>query len=358
MRIERTTLYLLRLPLIEPYKLALGTVEAFNTVLAVIEGTDGAFGYGEATILTGYTPETIEMSWATVGGLAEGIAGMETEDALSVLATAHLAMPFTASALASAVEMAAGSELLDVAEQVRVPLLAIVNAADEVGYTREIEARLEEGYGTLKVKVGFDAAADMARVRSIQRLVGGRALIRLDGNQGYGLEDAVEFAGALDPDGIELFEQPCAAGDWLAAIAVAEAATVPMMLDESIYGPDDIEQAAETGAARYVKLKLMKMGSIEALEHGLTRIRDLGMTPVLGNGVASDVGCWMEACVARRLIDNAGEMNGFLKPRDGIFASAIVVDGGCALLEPGVPALKDDNALTLLSRERVRIEGG
>ena len=43
---------------------------------------------------------------------------------------------------------------------------------------------------------------------------------------------------------------------------------------------------------------------------------------------------------------------------DGIFASAIVVDGGCALLEPGVPALKDDNALTLLSRERVRIEGG
>ena len=62
MRIERTTLYLLRLPLIEPYKLALGTVEAFDTVLVVVEGNGSAFGYGEAASLTGYTPETIETS--------------------------------------------------------------------------------------------------------------------------------------------------------------------------------------------------------------------------------------------------------------------------------------------------------
>ena len=37
------------------------------------------------------------------------------------------------------------------------------------------------------------------------------------------------------------------------------------------------------------------------------------MEPVLGNGVASEIGCWMEACVARSTIANAGEMNGFLQ---------------------------------------------
>lgn len=56
----------------------------------------------------------------------------------------------------------------------------------------------------------------------------------------------------------------------------------------------------------FVKLKLMKMGSLSKLMDGLQLIRSLGMKPVLGNGVASDVGCWMEACVATSLIDNAG----------------------------------------------------
>ena len=54
----------------------------------------------------------------------------------------------------------------------------------------------------------------------------------------------------------------------------------------------------------------MKLGSLAALARGLERIRELGMEPVLGNGVATEIGCWMEACVARSHIRNAGEMNG------------------------------------------------
>jgi hypothetical protein len=34
------------------------------------------------------------------------------------------------------------------------------------------------------------------------------------------------------------------------------------------------------------------------------------MEPVLGDGL-SEIGCWMEACVARTTIHNAGEFNGF-----------------------------------------------
>ena len=47
------------------------------------------------------------------------------------------------------------------------------------------------------------------------------------------------------------------------------------------------------------------------------------MTPVLGNGVATDLGCWMESCVAARLIDNAGEMNGFLKTDAPLLSPAL-----------------------------------
>ena len=43
----------------------------------------------------------------------------------------------------------------------------------------------------------------------------------------------------------------------------------------------------------------MKMGGLASPGSGLARIRELGMEPVLGNGVACEVGCWMEACIAR-----------------------------------------------------------
>src|SRR3546814_1811434 len=42
-----------------------------------------------------------------------------------------------------------------------------------------------------------------------------------------------------------------------------------MMLDESIYDLDDIDRAAERGAADYIKLKLMKAGGLSRLAAGL-----------------------------------------------------------------------------------------
>ena len=358
MAIETLTLYRFSLPLIRPYKLALGTVHALDTILSVAADGAGREGFGEATILTGYTPETIEESWRIAGGLAERVQGMEVAEAKPVIGAEHKRAPFTASALMTAVEMLEGHPLLEVTERTEVPLLAIINAMEEEAIAEEIEARLQEGYGTLKVKVGFDADADAARVQFIQDFVSGRALIRLDGNQGYDVEDAKKFAQALKPGGIELFEQPCPAGDWDAAVAVAEAASVPMMLDESIYGPDDIERAAELNAADFIKLKLMKVGGLDALADGFEQIRDLGMTPVLGNGVASDPGCWMEACAARRFIDNAGEMNGFLKPETGLFASPLAVSNGSVVLEPGAPALKPAAELSALASATAEFTGG
>ena len=235
--------------------------------------------------------------------------------------------------------MAAGHPLLDIKERIAVPLLFGINATDPAGIEREIEAALEAGYGTLKIKAGFDLEADLARVRLIQGLNRGRAKLRVDANQGYSRDDGCAFARRMSPDSVELLEQPCHAKDWDAAAAVAKVSAVPFMLDESIYDIGDIERAARIGAA-FVKLKLMKMGSLGELARGLARIRELGMQPVLGNGVASDIGCWMEACVAAAMIDNAGEMNGYLRQREGIAIAPIPVSAGAMQLEPGIrPAL-------------------
>lgn len=320
----------------------MGTVRDLDTILVEARDDEGGAGWGEATILTGYTSETIDASWRLACALAEQAAGGYAARAEALAAAKLATAPFTASALISAIEMLRGHELLRPAGRAAVPLLAILNATDPAELAEELEARLAEGYTTLKVKVGFDAPADLERVRRIQAQVAGRALLRLDANQGYGRAEACRFAAALDPAGIELLEQPCAAADWEAAVAVARVASVPMMLDESIYSLADVERAAESGAARYIKLKLMKLGGVDRLARGLRRIEELGMLPVLGNGVAADVGCWMEGCVARRHGRNAGEMNGFLKPVTSLFRAPIRVERGQMILDGPMPPLDED----------------
>ncbi len=189
------------------------------------------------------------------------------------------------------------------------------------------------------MKAGWDVDADLARVRQVQRVLNGRAAIRIDANQGYSHEDGCKFARGLDPAGIELFEQPCAANDWDAALAVKRVASVPMMLDKSICDMADVEKAAALGAADFIKLKLMKLGSIERLEQALERVQSLGLIAVLGNGVATEIGCWMEACVSAKMVTTAGEMNGFLKQRRPLLTTPLRVDRGCLQLVSPPPSL-------------------
>jgi L-alanine-DL-glutamate epimerase-like enolase superfamily enzyme len=332
-RIERVKAWRLLLPLTRPYHLALGAIEAFETIL--IEASDGRrTGLGEATYLTGYTDETIDGAWDKVRELSALVAGKPLDAAREHLGSLLSAAPFTVTAFITAFDMLEQNALLRVDAPTRVPLLTLLQAETETEIEREIAAAIERGFATLKIKVGFDVDADLRRVATMQRINRGRCALRLDANQGYSRADAIQFVTTLDPDAIELFEQPCDKADWDSAVAVARVSNVPMMLDESIYDSDDIARVAQLGAARYVKLKLMKAGSVDALARDLAQIRTLGMEPVLGNGVAIDVSNWMEACVARGLVTNALESNGFLKPRRSVLQQPLRFENGAIVLEP------------------------
>ena len=333
--VDRIVVRRIEMPLAAPYRLAFGIVERFDTLVVECVARDGRAGLGEATVLTGYTDETIDESWSAARELASELVALEPEAARRRIEGVAPSRPFAATAFGTALEMLAGSPHLRIERETSVALLGLLGATGEAVMQAELERLLAQGYGTLKLKVGFDVEKDLAHVAMAQRLVRGRARIRIDANQGYSAAQGTAFVRGLDPAGIELFEQPCAAGDWDAHLAVARAARVPMMLDESIYGIQDIQRAARLGAARYIKLKLMKLGSLEALLRAIELIRALGIKPVLGNGVACDLGCWMEACVAARHIDNAGEMNGFLKARVRLLGEPLQVREGALRLAPG-----------------------
>jgi L-Ala-D/L-Glu epimerase len=332
--------WLLRLPLVTPYKLSFGPVAALDTVIVRVDE-----GFGEATLLTGYTDETIEGTWALVRELLAAPATIEAR--LPQLERSH---PFLVTAFRSALEMPG----LSLENAARVPILGLLQDVDEV------DALLARGYRTLKVKVGFDPVQDARNVAAAQRAVAGRARLRIDANQGFTAGEAIDFVSRLSSESIELFEQPCDKDDWdahMEVVPVARDRGIALMLDESIYTEREIDRVAELAAAAFVKVKLMKFCSVERLQAAIERIRALGMTPVLGNGVATDLGCWMEACVAARCIDNAGEMNGFLKPHARLLRDPLQFDAG-AIVVPAHwhPRIDIDN-LHSLAKEHAWTSG-
>lgn len=339
-RVERVAITRLEVPLREPYRLAFGDQHAFRCLLVTMGDSEGREGAGEAALLAGYTEETVTGAWSFAEDFAPRLIGRSRPEIETMLDRLPAHRAFSGCAFRTALEQTAGHPILKV--EGRATLLGGVNskAADRAALAAEIERLIATGYRTLKLKVGFDLADDLEAVRVVRGMVAGRARLRIDANQGYSTEDGVRFVAAVDPDGVELIEQPCRAGDWDAAVAVKRAALAPIMLDESIYGPDDIRRAADLGCADYIKLKLMKMGGLDRLVGGLRLIRECGMRPVLGNGVATDLGCWMEACVAARHVDNAGEMNGFLRPLERLLDTPLVTDGADIILD-GSPRAPD-----------------
>lgn len=334
MRLQSITLRTVRLPLIRPYVLSYRTFDEFEPIIVEVHGEDGRVGWGEGHISPGSSSETREGGWTFCRKHAAAIAGKDTAEAKAIVSADVEASHVATTALLTAIEMLEDHPLLTVEREARLPLLTPFNSSAPKEIEAEVERRLADGFRTFKIKVGKDAIADLERVRTIQRAIGGRATMRLDANRAYSEADGCRFASALDPAGIELFEQPCDSDDWEANANVAKVSTVPIMLDEPICATGDIERAATIPNVGLCKLKLKRFGGLDLLKQALDKVRELGMEPVLGDGISSELCCWMEACVARSTIRNAGEFNGFLKPKVRLFANPLMFAAGDLVLPP------------------------
>jgi L-alanine-DL-glutamate epimerase-like enolase superfamily enzyme len=335
MHIAEINLFQIKLPLKKPYRVSFRTYTEFEPILIEMRDRDGRSGWGEAYIPAGSTTETIESGWSFCREHAGQILGRSEAEARAVLESKVPHAPFAATAMLTALDMLVEHPALEVNTEARIPLLVPVSAKASPQIDEEVERLLETGYRTLKVKVGWDVDEDLKRVGAVQRAVQGRAEITMDANRGYTEEQGKQFASSLDPAGIALFEQPCEADEWQANAAVAKVSTVPLMLDESIRNQADIERAAGVENVKFVKLKLKRVGGIQRAIDAMTVAKRYKLDICLGDGVATDLLCWVEACVSRGFLERAGDMNGFLKPKTTLFKEPLAFDQGSIVLKPG-----------------------
>jgi len=301
MKITDIRFGMLRVPLKTPFKTALRTVEQVEDVVVMISTDDGHVGYGSApatAVITGDTHGSIvdavrHYIWPRVRG--EDVANLNR-----ITQLVQGAMEKNSSAKA-AVEIA----VHDLWGQLYgAPLYRLLGGGDPV-ITTDITisvdyidkmvadsiAAVERGFESLKIKVGKDIGVDIERTRAIHAAVEGRALLRLDANQGWTAKQAVYALQTLEDAGVklELVEQPVKAHDLEGLRYVTERVHTPVMADESVFGPMEVIELIRMRAADIVNIKLMKTGGIS----NAIRIADIcGM-----HGIDCMIGCMLESSI-------------------------------------------------------------
>ena len=354
MNIEKLSLYRLRIPLKQPYKIATAEMKAFDCTIVSIQSR-GHEGLGEAMAdIQGYFWETADQVWQFAKDQGPKILALPLEKAKESVSRHVEKSPCAATPFLTALEMLDSESLLvPPSETLSVPMLGILQATDPEKIREEIEDFISLGYDTIKIKVGFEVDKDIERVRLAQKIIRGRAHLRADANQGYTLFQAKKFVQRIDPQGIEFLEQPFKEDDWDAMVDLSRISPIPLGLDESIYGMDSVEKAKKLGCARFVKFKIMKMGSAEALSQAIETARQMGFGIILGNGAAGEISCYQEALVAGRMSIRAGEMNGFLKQKESILARGLKTAGGNILLAPDYRPQLDPQKVDQFSVDRL-----
>jgi muconate cycloisomerase len=169
-----------------------------------------------------------------------------------------------------------------------------IGIMDAEAAAREAAEVVAEGITTIKVKIGVEAARDIAVVAAVREAIGGAGRIRVDANQGYRTwREAVRAIAAMEKYDLLYAEQPV---EGLRAMAqVSARIDVPVMADESAWTAEDVLEIVKHDAAQMLSVYYTKPGGLSrakrllAVAGAASLPCDINGSAEMGIGVAADL---------------------------------------------------------------------
>ncbi len=294
MSIVRARLQSYSLPLRDPWPSADGDVKDRRGWVLALEDDLGRVGLGDAAPFPGFGLETHASAGAGLKLAMSHLVGMTRDGFAAAIVDVKRFAPVAAAPTARAaidcalhdlIAQAAGLPLArylggnrtlrEVRVNVTIPRVPPDRAA-ELG-RRAVSA----GVGTLKVKVGGAAPReDEARLKALRDAVGPEVKIRVDANQSWNVEEAIEALRSLSAYELEYAEQPVGADDIEALARVREASPVPIAADESVRNVAAAEMILYRSAADILIVKPMALGGLREAR-AILNVADEGKMPVV-----------------------------------------------------------------------------
>lgn len=323
--LEAVQLLKLRLPMLRPWRTALGTLSEREAVLvrAVVDGVEG---WGECPALPEPTysseypdavvdvlrrhlvPRLLAARVSDAPGVAPALAPVKGHPmAKSGLELAVLDAHLKATGVSLADFLASRCDP-PATPAARVPAGMAVGVTGSVAaLVEEVGRWVEEGYRRVKVKIhpGWDSAA----VGAVRDAFGSGLVVAADANGSYAaVADPPAALRPLARWDVAFVEQPLADDDLLGHAALAGRLAIPVCLDESLTSANLAEAAIALGACSVVNVKAPRVGGyLEAVRvHDRCRAR----------GVPVWCGGMLETAVGRAANLALASLPGFTIPGD------------------------------------------
>lgn len=273
MKITDLEVMVVSLPRTDALTTSYSTATGATTVLVRLHTDNGLTGIGQTAVAPRSYGETAEGIQANIlTHLAPAVTGEDPRNVERLVDRMERALPDHWSSHAG-VEFALWDlkgkalgvpvyQLLGGKVREGVDLMGFVHHGTPEAMAADATATLDATpFPVLKMKIGLDPDADVRRYAAVAQAVEGRAVIQVDGNVGYTLDQALPALTRMEACGaLGVVEQPVAR---LADMAIlARHLSTPIMADEAIYPPADALEVIREKAASVALMKITKHGGI------------------------------------------------------------------------------------------------
>ncbi|MFN8523497.1 MAG: mandelate racemase/muconate lactonizing enzyme family protein [Chloroflexota bacterium] len=135
-----------------------------------------------------------------------------------------------------------------------IPLIRYLHVKPAAEMAYEAAAAVDNGYRTIKAKIGLDAGTDIEIVREIRAAVGPDVAVRGDVNGAWTPGTARRQLAKLEQYDLEFVEQPLVHDDLMGHAALRRVTRVPIAIDEGAYTQTDVLNVIRAEAADVVLL--------------------------------------------------------------------------------------------------------
>jgi len=192
-----------------------------------------------------------------------------------------------------------------------------------------VEKMRAEPWPIYKIKLG--TPDDAVVIRALRKET--NALLRVDANSGWTLQEALDLMPVLEACAVEFIEQPLAKENLEGMRVLYEKSSIPLIADESCVFETDVEKCQ--GLFHGVNIKLTKCGGLTPALRMIESARKLGMKVMAGSMNESTIG---SAAIAHLLpLLDYVDMDGILLLDEDV-ASGLAIENGKVFLsgEPGL----------------------
>tara|TARA_B100001248_G_scaffold249190_1_gene222170 strand:+ start:379 stop:1413 length:1035 start_codon:yes stop_codon:yes gene_type:complete len=191
-----------------------------------------------------------------------------------------------------------------------------------IGRIEEIEKKVKEAdpYNILKVKLGTPNY-DKKIITQIRKFTD--KIIRVDANEGWDFNTAIEMCKWLHGKNVEFIEQPFPANELEKSKKLTELSPLDIYADENSRNVDDIKKIKDSFDG--INIKLMKCGSIEEALEMIRLAKKYDLKIMLGCMVETSVGITAAASIASN-VDKV-DLDGNLLIENDPYEGVKVVNG-------------------------------